>query len=134
VVGRLAAPRPGWSVRAVVVVVVVGSGIAGLTAALRLRGLVDTVLVVTKDVRDAGSTRWAQGGIAAALSARTLASGVVLGLRHQRGVGCGGCAGGLADEMTLERAREVAETGVDLISVGALTHSVKVLDLGLDLT
>jgi nicotinate-nucleotide pyrophosphorylase (carboxylating) len=35
--------------------------------------------------------------------------------------------------LTLERAREVAETGVDLISVGALTHSVKVFDLGLDL-
>jgi nicotinate-nucleotide pyrophosphorylase (carboxylating) len=27
----------------------------------------------------------------------------------------------------------VARTGVDLISVGALTHSVKGLDLGLDL-
>jgi nicotinate-nucleotide pyrophosphorylase (carboxylating) len=35
---------------------------------------------------------------------------------------------------TLERAREVAETGVDFISVGALTHSVKVFDLGLDLS
>jgi nicotinate-nucleotide pyrophosphorylase (carboxylating) len=35
--------------------------------------------------------------------------------------------------LTLERAREVAATGVDLISVGALTHSVHVLDLGLDL-
>ncbi len=35
--------------------------------------------------------------------------------------------------LTLERAREVAETGVDFISVGALTHSVTVLDLGLDL-
>jgi nicotinate-nucleotide pyrophosphorylase (carboxylating) len=35
--------------------------------------------------------------------------------------------------LTLDRAREVAETGVDLISVGALTRSVKVLDLGLDL-
>jgi L-aspartate oxidase len=48
-------------------VVVIGSGIAGLTAALRLRGSVDRVLVVTKDVLDAGSTQWAQGGIAAAL-------------------------------------------------------------------
>jgi L-aspartate oxidase len=48
-------------------VVVIGSGIAGLTAALRLRGQVDKVLVVTKDVLDAGSTQWAQGGIAAAL-------------------------------------------------------------------
>lgn len=35
--------------------------------------------------------------------------------------------------LTLERAREVAETGVDLISVGALTHSVEVFDLGFDL-
>ena len=35
--------------------------------------------------------------------------------------------------LTLERAREVAETGVDFISVGALTHSVKVFDLGMDL-
>ncbi len=34
--------------------------------------------------------------------------------------------------ITLARIREVAETGVDLISVGALTHSVRALDLGLD--
>lgn len=35
--------------------------------------------------------------------------------------------------LTLDRAREVAASGVDFISVGALTHSVAVLDLGLDL-
>jgi nicotinate-nucleotide pyrophosphorylase (carboxylating) len=35
--------------------------------------------------------------------------------------------------LTLERAREVGGTGVDFVSVGALTHSVKVFDLGLDL-
>ena len=35
--------------------------------------------------------------------------------------------------LTLERARAVAGTGVDFISVGALTHSVRVFDLGLDL-
>ncbi|GEP33553.1 nicotinate-nucleotide diphosphorylase (carboxylating) [Nocardioides szechwanensis] len=35
--------------------------------------------------------------------------------------------------LTLERAREVAQTGVDFISVGALTHSVKVFDIGMDL-
>ena len=33
----------------------------------------------------------------------------------------------------LARIREIAETGVDIISVGALTHSVRALDLGLDL-
>lgn len=35
--------------------------------------------------------------------------------------------------LTLQRARSVAETGVDYISVGALTHSVKVFDIGMDL-
>ncbi|MET3961438.1 nicotinate-nucleotide pyrophosphorylase (carboxylating) [Marmoricola sp. OAE513] len=35
--------------------------------------------------------------------------------------------------LTFDRAREVAGTGVDFISVGALTHSVKVFDIGLDL-
>lgn len=34
--------------------------------------------------------------------------------------------------MTLERIPDVACTGVDIISVGALTHSVKAIDLGLD--
>lgn len=34
--------------------------------------------------------------------------------------------------MRLERIAEVAATGVDYISVGALTHSAPVLDLGLD--
>ena len=35
--------------------------------------------------------------------------------------------------LTLDRAREVGKTGVDFVSVGALTHSVRVFDLGLDL-
>ncbi|ADB35442.1 nicotinate-nucleotide pyrophosphorylase [Kribbella flavida DSM 17836] len=35
--------------------------------------------------------------------------------------------------LTLEVAREVAETGVDFLAVGALTHSAPVLDLALDL-
>jgi nicotinate-nucleotide pyrophosphorylase (carboxylating) len=34
--------------------------------------------------------------------------------------------------LTLDRAREVAETGVDALAVGALTHSVSALDVGLD--
>ncbi len=36
--------------------------------------------------------------------------------------------------MTLERIREVAATGVDLISVGALTHSVAAADISLAVT
>ncbi|WP_293677065.1 carboxylating nicotinate-nucleotide diphosphorylase [uncultured Phenylobacterium sp.] len=34
--------------------------------------------------------------------------------------------------VTLETVRDIAATGVDVISVGALTHSAKVLDIGLD--
>jgi nicotinate-nucleotide pyrophosphorylase (carboxylating) len=34
--------------------------------------------------------------------------------------------------VTLETVRAIAETGVEVISVGALTHSVSVLDIGLD--
>ncbi|MFC4118618.1 L-aspartate oxidase [Nonomuraea zeae] len=67
---RLTAPAPGWSVEADVVVV--GSGVAGLTVALRYAELAPAakILVVTKDVLSAGSTRWAQGGIAAVLDPR----------------------------------------------------------------
>jgi len=34
--------------------------------------------------------------------------------------------------VTLETVRDIAQTGVDLISVGALTHSAPNLDVGLD--
>ncbi|MFD6531999.1 L-aspartate oxidase [Streptomyces sp. NPDC060184] len=62
---RLTAPEPGWSIDADVVVI--GSGVAGLTTALRcVAAGLDTV-VVTKARLDDGSTRWAQGGVAAAL-------------------------------------------------------------------
>ncbi|MGW6567169.1 L-aspartate oxidase [Streptomyces sp. NPDC054975] len=62
---RLHAPEPGWSIDADVVVV--GSGVAGLTAALRCTAAGLRTVVVTKARLDDGSTRWAQGGIAAAL-------------------------------------------------------------------
>ena len=35
--------------------------------------------------------------------------------------------------ITLETVRAIAETGVDIISVGALTHSARALNLGLDM-
>ena len=61
---RLLTPEPGWTTYADVIVV--GSGIAGLTTALEARRA-GTVLLVTKTTLQEGSTFWAQGGIAAAL-------------------------------------------------------------------
>ena len=84
---RLLAPEPGWTTTADVVVV--GSGVAGLTTALHAADAVGdgSVLLITKVHVDDGSTRWAQGGVAAAVGADdspeehlqdTLAAGVGL--------------------------------------------------------
>jgi L-aspartate oxidase len=62
---QLAAADPGWTLEADVCVV--GSGVAGLCAALHARQAGLSVVVVTKVNIDDGSTRWAQGGIAAVL-------------------------------------------------------------------
>ena len=107
---RLRAPAPGWTTTADVIVV--GSGIAGLTTALRLRRRVDRVLLVTKTVLDEGSTAWAQGGIAAVMSPEdspaehvhdTLVAGV-----------------GLCDVEAVETlVREGTDAVWDLIALGA---------------
>ena len=34
--------------------------------------------------------------------------------------------------VTLDTVRQIAQTGVDAVAVGALTHSVRALDIGLD--
>jgi L-aspartate oxidase len=63
----LLAPAPGW--RKETDVVVVGSGVAGVTTVLAIRRALPAarILLATKSVLDDGSTRWAQGGVAAAL-------------------------------------------------------------------
>jgi L-aspartate oxidase len=48
-------------------VVIVGTGVAGLTAALAARSRGVRVLVVTKAAAGDGNTRWAQGGVAVVL-------------------------------------------------------------------
>jgi nicotinate-nucleotide pyrophosphorylase (carboxylating) len=52
------------------------------------------------------------------------------GVEHIAGRAVVEASGGI----TLDTIAEVAATGVDVISVGALTHSVRALDLGLDIT
>jgi L-aspartate oxidase len=57
--------RPRWEADADLVVV--GTGVAGLTAALDAHALGLRVLVVTKAALGDGNTRWAQGGVAVVL-------------------------------------------------------------------
>ena len=46
----------------------------------------------------------------------------------------GKCVVEASGGVNLETVSEIAKTGVDVISVGALTHSARALDLGLDIT
>jgi len=57
---------------------------------------------------------------------------VVLAVRAQEG-SSGRVELEATGNLTLDRAAEVAATGVDFLSVGALTHSSPILDLALDL-
>ncbi|PRX48551.1 L-aspartate oxidase [Prauserella shujinwangii] len=63
--GAKTTQAPQWEARADLVVL--GTGVAGLTAALRARELGLRVLVVTKAGVGDGNTRWAQGGVAVVL-------------------------------------------------------------------
>ncbi len=106
---RLAAPGPGWTTSADAVVV--GSGIAGLTAALRLRTRVPRVVLVTKGALASGSTLWAQGGIAAALAPGDTAAAH---LRDTLVAGVGLCDPAAVEVLVTEgpdRVRELAALG-----------------------
>ncbi|MCW6008325.1 L-aspartate oxidase [Micromonospora sp. CPCC 205371] len=108
---RLGAPTPGWA--ETTDVVVVGSGIAGLTAALHLREAGLHVMVVTKVNIDDGSTRWAQGGIAAVLDPLDTPAAHAADTQIA-GVGLCGPAGGavLVDEGPA-RVRELMRLGAE---------------------
>ena len=53
-------------------------------------------------------------------------------MREAVAAASGRCKTEASGSITLETVRQVAETGVDFISVGALTHSVKALDISLE--
>ncbi|HVT65841.1 MAG TPA: L-aspartate oxidase [Mycobacteriales bacterium] len=99
-------------------VVVVGSGVAGLTTALRLAGRRRVLLVTAGDLRS-GSTPWAQGGIAAAVG---LDDSPVEHADDTRVAGAGMCDDDMLDVLTNGAAEAVAR----LIGDGAR------FDLGFD--
>lgn len=113
---RLATPEISW--QRDVDVVVLGSGAAGLAAALAARP-VRNVLLITKDSLDAGSTAWAQGGLAAVLDpADTFAEHV----RDTLEAGAGLCDGWAVESLVrdapmaidyLEKLGAAFDPGVD---------------------
>ncbi|WP_346622436.1 L-aspartate oxidase [Blastococcus montanus] len=105
VVPALPLPAAGWS--AAVDVVVVGSGAAGLMTALALAGAGRRVAVVTKGALGDGSTRWAQGGLAAVLGTDDDA-----GLHVQDTLTAGA---GLCDEAAVETLVAEAPVAVRLL-------------------
>ena len=54
-------------------------------------------------------------------------------MREAVGINAGRAKLEASGGLSLDRAREVAETGVDYLAVGALTHSAPVLDIAMDL-
>ena len=107
---KLAAPAATWERE--VDVVVLGSGAAGLSAALAMRPE-RSVLVVTKDVLAAGSTAWAQGGLAAVLDPKDTID------EHVRDTLAAGA--GLCDEGAVRQLAEEAPEAIrSLIRLGAM--------------
>lgn len=98
---KLRAPGPTWERD--VDVVVLGSGAAGLSAALALRP-VRSVLVVTKDVLEAGSTQWAQGGLAGVLDPSDSTENHV---RDTLAAGAGLCDEAVVRELVTEAPKSI---------------------------
>jgi len=99
------------------------------SAVERLRAATPLPIEVECDTLEQVSEALAAGAEAILLdnmSPDQLRSAVALARGHARLEASGG--------VTLENVRAVAETGVDEISVGALTHSARSLDVSLELT
>ena len=97
----LGAPAATWERD--VDVVVLGSGAAGLSAALAVRP-VRSVLVVTKDELESGSTQWAQGGLAGVLDP---ADSVENHVRDTLAAGAGLCDEAVVRELVTEAPRSI---------------------------
>lgn len=94
-------------------IVIIGSGIAGLFAALRLADANHTVTVVTKQRPTDSSTNWAQGGIAAILD-KTDGVGLEAHVKDTLESG-----DGLCDESVVRTViTEAAERIQDLLQIG----------------
>ena len=104
-------------------VLVVGSGIAGLTCALDLVAAGADVTLTTKGALGGGSTAWAQGGIAAVVPDPDGADGA------DGAATAGAAARGTADPLADPLADSVAQHVADTLAAGAGASSARVAAL-----
>ncbi len=108
-------------------VVIIGSGIAGLFAALRLDKAGHEVIIITKQRPEDSSTNWAQGGIAGILD-KTDGEGMAAHINDTLA-----CGDGVCDEEVVrcvveeagDRIRDLLSIGVDFEKDGTGFHLVK---------
>lgn len=114
--------------------IVAAGGVAEAFAKVRAiaSGLAIEIEVDTLDQLRVALTAGADVVLLDNMSPVVMKEAVAIGIAHEKTTGHAvllEASGGL----TLANAREVAQTGVHFISVGALTHSSAILDIGLDL-
>jgi nicotinate-nucleotide pyrophosphorylase (carboxylating) len=101
-------------------------GISGAIEAVRSRA--GHTVMVEVEVRDLQQLTEA---IAAKADIVMLDNMSLSQMREAVGIAAGRCKLEASGNITLANIREVAETGVDIISMGALTHSVTALDISM---
>jgi len=107
------------------------AAVGGLAKAVHAARTARPEMAVEVEVRDLDEAAYALGTGADRLlldnmSAQTLRQAVAL-----RDQNAGGASLEASGGITLENVREIAETGVEFISVGALTHSAPTLDFSM---
>ena len=108
-------------------VIIIGSGIAGLFAALRLDEAGHEVIIVTKQRPEDSSTNWAQGGIAGILD-KTDGDGMKSHIEDTLSCGDGLCNEEIVRcvvEEAGDRIRDLLSIGVDFEKEGDDFHFVK---------
>ncbi|MGN6558182.1 MAG: carboxylating nicotinate-nucleotide diphosphorylase [Solirubrobacterales bacterium] len=106
----------------------------GLAKAVHAARTAQPEMAIEVEVRDLDGAAYALGmGVDRLLldnmSPETMRQAVVL--RDENAGGADGVSLEASGGVTLENVREIAETGVDFISVGALTHSAPTLDFSM---
>ena len=101
----------------------------GITQAVaRLRAKLGHMIKIEVETRDLDEVREA---LAAGADVIMLDNMTTDEMREAVGIINGGAVTEASGNITLDNVREVAMTGVDIISMGALTHSVKAFDISM---